>query len=286
LLPEAFRTSPAKLPPGAAAASVDELRPGDVFPKGFEGFELAYRWACQFAPGGQPDPIAITFPFQMACRLAEEGQLEAAAEAFARVAALCPQDFRPWEMRACCLGNLGRWEESLAAFEKAWQLGHECHECCYNRSLALCHLQRAAEALTALDRSLALEPNNPRAWFDRGMILGMAWGRSDQELEPFDGRHEQAVTAFDRVLALTPQHFEAWFYRACVLEKLCHQAQVRNRTAHLTGAPKLPFDDLIRQAAESFDRAIAIRPQDSQVKKAKADFYVGLFGEDRNAWPV
>jgi hypothetical protein len=165
-------------------------------------------------------------PFERAyaegCQLFQQGQCEAAIEAYNRAAILRPHDFRPWEMTACCLGALCRWEDCLAAFERARQLGHECNQCWYNRSLALCRLSRADEALQALDRSLALEPNNPAAWFDRGRILGLAYGRAAGELEPFDGRHERAVAAFDQVIALQPNHYGAWYCKAYTLYVISH----------------------------------------------------------------
>jgi hypothetical protein len=75
-----------------------------------------------------------------------------------------------------------------------------------------------------------------------------------------------------------------WYYRGLVLEKLCHQAQVRNRTALLTGAPILPFEDLVRQATESFDRATALKPEDPRAREAKVNLYTGLCGDDPETW--
>ena len=103
--------------------------------------------------------------------------------------------------------------------------------------------------------------------------------------EPFDGRHEQAVDCFDQVVRIDPGHFAAWFYRGNALKKLAHQAQVRNRTAHLTRAEKLPFEDRVRQAAASFDRAASIRPDDPQPREAKTQLFEGLFGADQADWP-
>jgi tetratricopeptide (TPR) repeat protein len=53
-------------------------------------------------------------------------------------------------------------------------------------------LQRHADALTAFDRSLALEKNDPVVWFNKGTALQML------------GRHREALAAINRVLALSP----------------------------------------------------------------------------------
>lgn len=191
-------------------------------------------------------------------------QFEAAAEAFSRAAVLRPEDFRPWEMTACCLGGLARWEDCLAAFERARQLGHECHRCWYNRSLALCRLGRAEDALAALDRSLALEPNNPAAWYDRGLTLGMAYGRAAGELEPFDGRHEQAVAAFDRVLALEPDHQGAWYCKAYTLYKISHSWAASQ--ALIAGGAEA---NIAQQALTCVERVLALQPDDDEALKLK-----------------
>jgi tetratricopeptide (TPR) repeat protein len=196
------------------------------------------------------------------CDLFQAGQLEEAISAFTNAASLEPLDFRPHEMRACCLGGLGRWEDSLAAFDRARELGHECHQCWYNRSIAFCRLQRADDALQALDRSLAFEPNNPRAWYDRGLILGMAYGRSPGELEPFDGRHEKAVEAFDRVIALQPDHDGAWYCKGYTLFKTSHSWSAMQG---LIGAGCYQKQsDILPSALAAVERALELRPGQSE----------------------
>jgi tetratricopeptide (TPR) repeat protein len=199
-------------------------------------------------------------------RLFEDGQFDAAIEAFSRAAALDPRDFRPWEMTACCLGGLARWEECLAAFERARELGHECHLCWYNRALALTRLRRADDALQALDRSLALEPDNAAAWYKRGLILGMAEGRADGELEPFDGRHEQAVAEFDRVLKLEPDHYGAWYCKACTLYKISHSGAAMQRLFAAGASP-----DILQQALACVDRALELGPDREEAAALRDD---------------
>ena len=61
-----------------------------------------------------------------------------------------------------------------------------------DRGGALYSLDRYEEALTSFDQALALTPDDPAAWFYRGSTL------------QFLGRYEEALTSFDRALALTP----------------------------------------------------------------------------------
>ena len=222
---------------------------------------------------------AVPDPFERAygegCELFNAGQFEGAIAAFARAADLRPDDFRPWEMTGCCFGGLSRWEECIAAFERSRSLGHECEHCWYNRSMALCELRRAEEALRAVDRSLELGPDNPEAWHFRGLILGMAHGRAPGELEKFDGRHEQAVAAFDRVLALQPDHYAALYCKAYTLYKISHSCEA---TQNLIAAGSPP--NVLEQAVECVERAIALSPDDAQAVRLREQILAWMRGED------
>jgi tetratricopeptide (TPR) repeat protein len=200
------------------------------------------------------------------CDFFNADQYDAAIAAFSRAAALRPDDFRPWEMTGCCYGGLAQWEDSLAAFERARDLGHECEQCCYNRSIALCQLHRAVEAIQALERSLELEPNNSAAWYKLGLILGMAHGRAHRELEPFDGRHERAVAAFDRVLALEPNHYGAWYCKAYTMYKCSHSWSA---TQGLIAAGYAP--DILQQALACVEEAIALQPDRPEAASVRDD---------------
>jgi tetratricopeptide (TPR) repeat protein len=204
-------------------------------------------------------------PFEQAygegSRLFQQQRFNEAIDAFARAAPHRPDDFRPWEMTACCHGSRGEWPECVAAFERARALGHECHMCCFNRGFALARLRRANDALQALERSLELEPNNAAAWYERGMILGMAHGRAQGEMEPFDGRHEQAVVAFDRVIALQPDHYGAWYCKAYTLYKMSHSWSAIQGLTALGYAP-----DVAQQALTCIEHALTLRPNDPQAE--------------------
>lgn len=188
-------------------------------------------------------------------------------------------------MFGCSLGNLGRYEESLRVFDRALELGHECENCWYNRAIAYTALGRRQETIAALERVTQFNPEHVRAWLDLGMVLAGFRLPEHAVGEPFDGRQERAVACFDVVIAKDPACHEAWLGGGLVLERIAHQAQVRNRTAATMGAPELPFDGRVRAAAESFDRATALRPENQPAAEAKESLYVGLFGEDRAHWP-
>jgi tetratricopeptide (TPR) repeat protein len=239
--------------------------------------------------GGDPRDYEASYTAGWRCF--EQRDYAGAVKAFSIAIRFKPDDTCAWEMFGSSLGNLGRYEESLDAFARVKALGHECESCWFNRSVAFWALGRREETLDALEQTVRLNPQHIRAWFDQALILGgfmPAATKSASGLvsEPFDGRHDRAVACFDKVLELDPNHSEAWLFRGHTLLKLSHQAQVRNRTLHLTGGPGLPFERLVRNAAESFDRAQALRPDDPRPNAAKSSLFTSLFGDDPADWPA
>lgn len=86
------------------------------------------------------------------------------------------------------------------------------------------------EAITALDRAIALNPNHHRAWINRG--------NAAIEL----GQLEAAVSAYDRALAIEPQAHLAWLHRGDALYDL----------------------ERIEEALASWDKALDINPKDAE----------------------
>jgi tetratricopeptide (TPR) repeat protein len=211
-----------------------------------------------------PTPNPFDAAYDEGSRLFEQGRYNDAIDAFARAATHRPDDFRPHEMTGCCFGSTGRWAECVAAFDRARALGHECPECCFNRGSALAQLQRADDALQALARALELDPNKVEAWYNRGLILGMAHGRAPGELEKLDGRHELAVVAFDRVIALRPDFPGGWYYKAYTLYKI---SQSWDATRGLIALGYEP--DVAQQALACIDHVLVLRPDDEDAQELR-----------------
>jgi hypothetical protein len=68
------------------------------------------------------------------------------------------------------LGNLGRYEEALAAFDRAIELDPDEANTHTNRGRALRNMGRYEEALTAIDRAIELDPNDQTALRHRDLL--------------------------------------------------------------------------------------------------------------------
>ena len=105
------------------------------------------------------------------------------------------------------LAALGRFEEAIAACDKAIALAPDFAAAHTNRGNALRTLTRLEEALASYDRVIGLTPDSGEAHFCRGNVLADL------------NRHAEALASFDRALVLRPNNSIAWNNRAVALQE-------------------------------------------------------------------
>ncbi len=91
-----------------------------------------------------------------------------------------------WNGKGLALYDLKRYDEALAAYDRALALDPAYAIAWYSKGLALYALNRHDEALAAYDRDRALDPANAVAWYSKGAAL--------YDLK----RYAEALNAYDR----------------------------------------------------------------------------------------
>lgn len=94
------------------------------------------------------------------------------------------------------------------------------------------------EAIASYDQALKLNPNDDRAWYNRGNAL--------HDL----GRYEEALASFEQAVKLNPNKDSAWYNKAC-----CYALQ----------------GDIVR-AIENLQKAIDLNPEKREEAKSDSDF--------------
>src|SRR5262249_1488403 len=151
--------------------------------------------------------------------------------------------------QGAALFHLQRYEESLAAYDRALALDSESAYLWENKGDSFEALGRHEEALAAYERALALEPDDAGVWRAKAQPL--------QRL----GRLDEAISAanylIDHALSLEPSYTalaRAWAIKANALRNLRRNAE----------------------ALEAYDRAVAIDPKDSGVWYGKGQALLNL----------
>ncbi|MEL6248142.1 MAG: tetratricopeptide repeat protein [Cyanobacteria bacterium J06648_16] len=141
---------------------------------------------------------------------------------------ILPQDWDTWQRKGAILVELERYEDALAAFDRAVEANPKAVKALNSKAwLLLAKLQRPHDALQALENSLAARQNQPDIWHFRGVILA--------QLE----KPELAIESFDRAIQLSPRHEAAWFSKSATLFDQGQYAEALEATDQvLKSAPK------------------------------------------------
>ena len=145
-------------------------------------------------------------------------------------------------VRGGVLYKLGRYQEVLAAYDRAIAIVPNDAIAHYNRGFFLEKLGRDKEALDAYDQAIVIDPKYAFAHYNRGVVLDKL-GRHEEALDAYDqaividpkyaiahngrgfvldklGRNKEALDAYDRVIAIDPKYAFAHYNRGVVLDKL------------------------------------------------------------------
>lgn len=117
------------------------------------------------------DPQFLTGAGLAALRL---GDKDGAAQYLQRAVAQEGADWTAWNALGVLSDGRGAWAESAIAYDKALALAPDKAAIWNNRGYSLLLQRRASEALAALDRAGALDPNNRRIAVNRQLARGMA----------------------------------------------------------------------------------------------------------------
>lgn len=97
-----------------------------------------------------------------------------------------------WEDRGCRLCQTEQYEEAVAALKRAIALNPNYCQAWNNLANALSALKRYGSALGSYDKAVALNPRYHQAWFNRGLLLA--------EMQAYGN----ALESYERAIAIHP----------------------------------------------------------------------------------
>lgn len=149
------------------------------------------------------------------------------------------------------LYDLKRYEEAIAAYEKAIQAMPEYSEAWIEKGKALSDLQRFNDALNAYDKAIQINDKNAEAWIGRGNVL--------QEFN----RYSEALAAYEKGRSIQPDNGESWTGIGQTLDNL--QRHEEALTAY-------------EKAVNFFDESLKTKPDDHKALNIRG---VALFGLEK-----
>jgi Flp pilus assembly protein TadD len=145
----------------------------------------------------QSDPRQVDALNLLGVTLLRRGDAKGALEALTRACELDRKFADAAYNRAIALGELERWDEALAIYDRVLRTDASNVRAWNNRGNVLQKLGRWKEALAAYDRTLALQPNQANAHHNLALaLLALA-------------RPRVALAALVRAVALAPDNAEA-----------------------------------------------------------------------------
>ena len=128
------------------------------------------------------------------------------------------------------MDDLGRKEEALASYDKALEINPDNGKAYCNRGNILFALGKKEKALASYDKALEINPNDYATCFN--------WGNVLNDL----GRKEEALANYDKALEINPNDYATYFNRGNVLDDLGRK----------------------EEALASYDKALEINPDNGK----------------------
>ena len=100
----------------------------------------------------------------------QAGRLEAALADSQQLVAMPDAQAATWFNHGFILEADGRWDDAMAAFRRATEIGPELDRAWYGLGMVLIRLQRYDEAIAALKRNTELQPMSPYGWYQLARV--------------------------------------------------------------------------------------------------------------------
>lgn len=113
-----------------------------------------------------------------------------------------------WTQEGANLANLGKYNESISAYDRAIQLKPGNIAAWNGKGLALFYLGKYNESLGEYDKAIQLNPKNAAAWNGKGLALF------------YLGKYNESIKAFDQAIKLNPANSDYQEARNLVLNSL------------------------------------------------------------------
>lgn len=181
-----------------------------------------------------------------------------------------------WNNKGGSLHHLGRYEEAISCLDKALAIDPHYALAWRNKGCSLVEIGQREDAVICYDMALKIDPQFSAAWSDKGAALG--------ELRRF----EAALVCFDKALALDPDLARTWRQKGETLNCLGrHVEAIACHNKALTIDPQYAFAwngkgaalysmNRFKEAVDCCDKALSVDSQNCSFWRNKGNALFGL----------
>jgi tetratricopeptide (TPR) repeat protein len=113
-----------------------------------------------------------------------------------------------WFNKGDLLLNLGKYNESIEAYDRAIELNQSYAAAWSHKGNAFSNLSRYNESLECYNKAIELDPKYAVAWNNKGAALS------------YQANYDDAIKAYDEAIRLDPQYPNAWYNKGNTLARL------------------------------------------------------------------
>ena len=147
-----------------------------------------------------------------------------------------------WIHKGDSIFNQGKYEEAIACYDKAIEMGFNYAYVWHNKGHALFNQGKYEEAIACYDKAIELDPNFIYAWNNKGNTLHKL-GRDTEAIACYDkaieinenyvdvwrnkgvvlsaqGKYEEAIACYDKAIEIDPNNAIAWNNKGLALQAL------------------------------------------------------------------
>jgi tetratricopeptide (TPR) repeat protein len=121
--------------------------------------------------------------------------------------AQCQQTAEDWYNKGNVLLNLGEYNESISAYNKAIELNQSLAVAWKQKGNAFLNLTKYYESLKCYDNAIKLDPNYASAWNNKGVTLKNI------------GEYDAAINAWNKAIELDPKDAQYWYNKGIALNE-------------------------------------------------------------------
>ncbi|MBD1923860.1 tetratricopeptide repeat protein [Microcoleus sp. FACHB-831] len=146
--------------------------------------------------------------YDKAQKLASSQKYEEAIAAYDKAIHLKPDYYEAWHARGWALYSLGRGEDAIASYKRAIEIKPDFSLSWHNIGWVLTQSKRYEEAIAAYDKAIEIEPNDASIWTNRSLALGNL------------KRYADAIASCDKAIEINSEYAYAWYTKAgCYAEQ-------------------------------------------------------------------